>query len=358
MRFIIIILLVLMPFAIGGVMMGCGSATSHEFQPDELSANFEMFQPGELIDFQLYNRYTIDTRGLREAIRVVEGTPYVLFRQLTIINRNSWNTVFNPFGDIEVRVEYDDFNFNFEDFTNNYFILTVGRELAEIRVVGMSRSPHRPHEVDVAVTFAEEYQDGALFIYIMDRIPFSWAGMSSDFYFMEGSERVFIGPSIHQLMETYSRPTFIMRVKCATQELAGIIEQRQLDNVTLTIYDASQVQTMIPLNLDARWALHRDGKANTITVDGVTLLEHIDLLEELSSVELIPIRNERGQHTEIFYIFETNCGRRILEVALWLNDNDAVVNGFSVRGNDIFVDVIRPFLPEEMRAFIEGRAGR
>ena len=77
----------------------------------------------------------------------------------------------------------------------------------EIRVVGMSQSPHRPHEVEVAITFAEEYQDGVMFIYVMDRIRFPFAGVSSEFYIMEGSERVFMGSFIYDLMELHPTPS-------------------------------------------------------------------------------------------------------------------------------------------------------
>ena len=194
-RYVIVAIIIIL--VIGIIAIGCNRVANNTNK-----AMFRAFQPGELIDFQLYNSYTIDTRGLREQFRVVEGTPYVFFQQLTMINRNSWNSVFNRFRDIEARVEYDDFDFNFDDFSDNYFIITVGRELEEIRVIGMSESPHRPHMPEVAVTFAEEYRDGALFIYTMDRIPFPFEDASA-FYFMEGSERVFMGSSIFDLMEFY-----------------------------------------------------------------------------------------------------------------------------------------------------------
>ena len=132
------------------------------------------------------------------------------------------------------------------------------------------------------------------------------------------------------------------------REFKRIVEQGNLEDITLTIYYVGLVFAHWPVTVDYVIARHH----YKAVVDGVRLAEHIDLLQELGSVDMRRIRSEGGLWAEVYYIFETNCGRKLLDVALWVDNYNVLVNGFEVRGNDIFTDVIIPFLSEEIAEFL------
>ncbi|MCL2048418.1 MAG: hypothetical protein FWG87_06790 [Defluviitaleaceae bacterium] len=146
---------------------------------------------GDLIDFQFHSRYEVDTSGIRGRFRIVDNTPFTYFGQIGGIE--SWNGAFNSFAD--VRIEYEDFDFRFEDYPENFFIYTFGRELLEMESVWIH--PHA-HYVEVNVTFAEEYQGDVLFLYAMDKTLIEF-GHRSELYIMNGEEKVYIGDRLHHL---------------------------------------------------------------------------------------------------------------------------------------------------------------
>ena len=50
----------------------------------------------------------------------------------------------------------------------------------------------------------------------------------------------------------------------------------------------------------------------------------------------------------MYYVLESKKNGKLLEVAMWGENDDTIfVNGTEVKENDIFYDVIIPFLPEE-----------
>jgi len=57
-------------------------------------------------------------------------------------------------------------------------------------------------------------------------------------------------------------------------------------------------------------------------------------------------------------LFETKKKGKILDVVMWSCDGGIVVNGVEVKDNNIFYDVIIPFLPEEAVKDLEKYMGR
>ena len=145
------------------------------------------------ICFQLFKSYEVDTSGLRKRFKVVEGTPFVYFSQM--YGYNSWEGILNSLNNI--RIEYNDFDFNFDDFPDNYFIVTFGRELIDIQRVGEIHYG----QTFVSVTFDEEYHGDTMFIYLMDKILFH-VGSAHEYYIMNGEEKVFLGHGLSDLNDT------------------------------------------------------------------------------------------------------------------------------------------------------------
>ena len=138
------------------------------------------------------------------------------------------------------------------------------------------------------------------------------------------------------------------------REFNRMIEQGDLGDITLTIYLMGFVFAHEPVTVDHVIS----GHSYKVVVDGTRLTEHMELLQELGNVDMRRIRSRWGLRAQEYYIFETSCGRKLLDVALWVDDYNVLVNGFEVRGDDIFTDVIIPFLPEEIAGFIMSSTAR
>ena len=150
---------------------------------------------GDLIDFQFHSRYEVDTSGIRRSNRIVDGTPYTDFVQVASLA--AWAGMLNSFND--VKFEYEDFDFNFDDYPDKYLIVTFGRELVEMETFRLRSSL----VIDVSVTFGEEYHGDVMFFYVMDNIPIA-NGSASEFYIMNGEEKVYTGSRFY-LNEVISR---------------------------------------------------------------------------------------------------------------------------------------------------------
>ena len=99
-----------------------------------------------------------------------------------------------------------------------------------------------------------------------------------------------------------------------------------------------------------------------IVVGSDALQEHIDTLRKIDSSALIPVSSEYlvsacGNYTydvmvdaKIHVVFETTFGRRIFDVTMWVfgeHGRTILVNGQEFERNDIFIDIVMPFLPNE-----------
>jgi len=146
---------------------------------------------GEVLNLQFYGVFEVDTSGLREQARIVEGTPFTRFFQMHSLN--SWKNDGN-YG--ERYFDFSELNFDENDFQDRFLAISFGREISEIRRAGIFHHG----ALQVAVTFAEEYQGDAMFVYLMDEVPFRLQ-MGHEYYIMDGMERVFIGHSERALNE-------------------------------------------------------------------------------------------------------------------------------------------------------------
>ena len=88
---------------------------------------------------------------------------------------------------IEPKFEYQDFDF--DDYPNNYLVVTFGRELLEMKKIGFYSG-----QTEVAVTFAEKYHGDVMYFYIMDKVPLSF-GSGSEFFVMDNSKKIYVGKS-------------------------------------------------------------------------------------------------------------------------------------------------------------------
>ena len=168
------------------------------------------------------------------------------------------------------------------------------------------------------------------------------------------------------------------------RNFSKVVESGDFSDLSLTIYFTNpNVLYGLPTTITVRDLMNGE----SITVDGNTLKEHIDLLKQLNSGALVPIgRRPHYTHARIHYVFKTKNHRKLLEVTMWGcgdfdyeynadeglfyhngipidQENDIykrsiLIYGYEVKENAAFYDIIIPFLSEDQVRQLEYARGR
>jgi len=143
-----------------------------------------------------------------------------------------------------------------------------------------------------------------------------------------------------------------IKLHCELRDFSKTLEQETLDGLTLKIYYIGpDVLTQMPLTVSD---LVNDNLTQIIVVDSESLKENIGSLKRLNINNLVPVRYKSHLHSRMCYIFETDNKAKILEVAFGGFENPTVfVNGIEVAYNDVFRDIVEPFVTEEVMADME-----
>ena len=139
------------------------------------------------------------------------------------------------------------------------------------------------------------------------------------------------------------------RLREALAPYAKIVEQDSLDGLRLKIYYISpSIFTRAPLTVEGliRWS------EEEIIVDSERLQEYAALLKQLSADALTPVQEPSYLNARLCYLFETEDGT-ILEIAVGGVNNSVFVNGIEVEYNELFYEIIAPFLTDAAREEIE-----
>jgi len=132
--------------------------------------------------------------------------------------------------------------------------------------------------------------------------------------------------------------------------LSKLIENENIDDLTLTIYYLNPgILPHSPVNVEMLVYGTWEGAKTVIHVDD--LREHIDLFKQIDHNDLTPVRWWRRtpyMDIRLYYVLESRKSGKLFNVAAWGYDESIYVNGFEVKGKDIFYDVIMPFLPEDV----------
>lgn len=137
----------------------------------------------------------------------------------------------------------------------------------------------------------------------------------------------------------------VKRQESVLKDYLEKIDKGTFEGLTLTIYYLDpMILTRTPLSIEG---LIDFDIAQKFTVNSSELKEHIDVLKKLQDDELKPVKKASQIDARVYYVFENDTGDIILDVAMWGEDYSIFVNGLEVEWNDIFFDLISPFLPEE-----------
>ena len=120
-------------------------------------------------------------------------------------------------------------------------------------------------------------------------------------------------------------------------------------DLSLTIYYIDPWEfTLLPLSVDL---LINNYKDDVIYIND--LEEHTDLLKQINSDVLIPVEHESRIYAWIYYVFKTKNNRKIFDVAMWGDDFSIYVNGLEIQENNVFYNIVTPFLPEDIAEYLE-----
>ena len=156
-----------------------------------------------------------------------------------------------------------------------------------------------------------------------------------------------IGMADLRVHELYSEKDMAkLQAQDGLWQLSKFIENGDIDDLELTIYYRDLfVLYRAPLGIEDLINFWEDRK---IVVRGNELAEHIDLLQKLCEVDLMPDETESFLDARLYYVFRAG-GSEILDVVKGGMENGSVyVNGYEVLPDYIFLQTIEPFLPEEV----------
>jgi len=139
-----------------------------------------------------------------------------------------------------------------------------------------------------------------------------------------------------------------IQVENSSVELSKYIErirQGKVDELSLTIYYMNPyIMTLLPVT---KRDLIKNWYELKVTVSGERLSEHIELLEQIANADLTPVEQEPYEFVRLYYVFKTKWNRKIFSVCMWSGSEDIYVNGIQVEKNEVFYEVVMPFLPED-----------
>ena len=196
---------------------------------------------------------------------------------------------------------------------------------------------------------------------------------------MNTKKRITVGLLVFLLLV----PTFFisswgwdyMRANQALNNFSKIVEQGDLSGLSLTIYYINPSTFTNPMwrSVDD---LIRMSEERKIVISGSELEEHIDLFKRISSDDLVPVSSFMRIplyvglffkdvsscgllaalyymristpliDVRMYYMFECKENGKLFDVAIWGYEG-IIVNGFEVEDNDIFYEIVIPFLPED-----------
>ena len=125
------------------------------------------------------------------------------------------------------------------------------------------------------------------------------------------------------------------------ERFSRIIESEGAEDIVLTIYYFSPFVFTMPVSVEGIM----EAPEFSIIVESNQLSEQIDLLKQLSNAEILPTS---GGYIDarIYYKFETSSGRKLFDVVMRSPFDSLFINGREYEMNEVFFEVVMPFLPE------------
>ena len=141
-----------------------------------------------------------------------------------------------------------------------------------------------------------------------------------------------------------------------------ILKNENVEDLTLTIYHCDP-RYLSSYNYSSKEELieaEKHGYVYKIVVNGETLKKHIDSFVQINNGTIQPIyKKAKYVDATTYYILESKNNKKIFDVLLWGLYNtpaeEAVIffNGFEIKRNQVFSDIIKPFLPVDIKNSVD-----
>jgi len=164
-------------------------------QPSEGSNNASSEESGE-IDLHLVGSAEINVEGILDWLGVTIDAPITFFYQFTNI------VALQSFLNSEAAFDLSEMEFNPDEYVDRYFIITIGRELVDIKYTFVEEHWAPRTMTRSIITLSEEHDANILYIYVANQIPIfpaDLAGIYNSFYIISGTERILKGRCLFEL---------------------------------------------------------------------------------------------------------------------------------------------------------------
>ena len=137
----------------------------------------------------------------------------------------------------------------------------------------------------------------------------------------------------------------------AKKEIDNLLAQIDRGNLHLTIYYFDPAKfTLLPVSIDS---IVNGGCDYKCSIDDTSLSEQNELFGQLKNASLALVEQESRVDARIYYIFEDNKDRKILDICMW-GDNDSIyINGVEYQWDVVFYNIIRPFLTDDLTEYMD-----
>lgn len=127
--------------------------------------------------------------------------------------------------------------------------------------------------------------------------------------------------------------------------LSEKIAKENINDISLSIYYLNPlILTRYPLSAEDLISFTDVSK---IVINGNDFKEQFELFKKINDDLLIPVKKKSRLDARIYYVLDSKKNGRLFDVTMWGRDNSVFVNEVEVKGNDIFYNVIQPFLLED-----------
>ena len=160
------------------------------------------FERSGYINFQFIESHKVDASGVLDYLRIND----------IAIEKFTWFEQFVSIEDMHnfsnrINFELPNFELNPNYFEDQYFVLTIGRELVEIQYEYLGEPPWTLlHLVQSEITLSEQYSPDILYLYATDPIrtfPSDLSGIYNAFFFIQGDERVYQGQCAYEINRVF-----------------------------------------------------------------------------------------------------------------------------------------------------------
>ncbi len=147
-------------------------------------------QPYGALNIELYEEHLVDETGIKKQYFIEENEPFTAF--IEIGNYHHIETLCKQYNtDLSV-ISYD------ERMKELYIMASFGRKVESVYYKYLDE--YGVSALDV--TFAEEYNDHMMYVYLMDRIPLWYDCLEGhSYYIMKDDERIYIADCLFDLNE-------------------------------------------------------------------------------------------------------------------------------------------------------------